>query len=667
VRLTLAAFLAVGAAVVGAPQHWSESQGALIDATAGQDARFRIAFDAVDGWIRQGAFPGAVLAVGQHGSLLALKAFGRIEYTPESPAITTDEIFDLASLSKVIGTTSAAAILYDEHKLLLDAPVMTYVPEFAGMPEHAEVTIRELLTHSSGIPTPGLMYQKANNKIGILRQIYAVPLATPPGTWFKYRDPNFILLGDVIERVSGQPLDVFLQEHVFAPLEMTSTEYKPSPSLLGRIAPTEMDNILRHHVVRGEVHDENCYMMGGVCGHAGLFSTAGDLAIYAQMLLNGGAYGGQRIFPESTVKLFTKRQNIPIDSTRALGWDTPAPDSFSGGLASPCAILHTGFTGTSIYIDFERDAFIILLTNRVYPTRKNEEIAAARPDIHSAVFEALDQQGLPGPQTPQNPSPMVEHTRLHPRLEPQNPPGRREELELGTLFIPARSMKASRLKLLFFFHPGSSNTWLPEVAAASRRNMAVITVQSGEGSSTYARLFADRARFSRLIAEAENKSRAKFSEIDLGGWSAGCGAEAQVLRDPDSYRRVDRVLCIDGIHTGYLNGKPGPLESQINTAGLHIWVEFGRDAIAGKKRLIVTHSEIFPGTFASTTETADYLLGAWGLQSHSVLKWGPMRTQILNKVQAARLVMIGFAGNSGPDHVDEMQSLPEYLKWLMSK
>lgn len=662
-RLTLAALLAMGTAAMAAPyQH--ENRATLANATTEQDTRFRIAFDAVDGWICQGAFPGAVLAVGQHGSLLALKAFGRIEYTPDSSPITADEIFDLASVSKVIGTTSAAAILYDEHKLLLDAPVVSYVPEFAGTPDHGEVTIRELLTHSSGIPTPGLMYQKASNKIGILQQIYAVPLATLPGTWFKYRDPNFILLGDVIERLSAQPLDVFLHKHVFGPLGMTSTEYKPSQNLLGRIAPTEMDGVLRHHVVRGEVHDENCYTMGGVCGHAGLFSTAGDLAIYAQMLLNGGIYGDKRIFQESTVELFTRRQNIPVDSTRALGWDTPAADSFAGGLASPHAVLHTGFTGTSVYIDFERDAFIVLLTNRVYPTRKNEEIAPARLDIHTAVLQALDRQGLPGPHMPQNPSPMVEHTRAHPRLQQQIPQGRREKLELGTLFIPAKSMKASHLKLLFFFHPGGSNTWLPEVAAASQRNMAVVTVQSGEGSSTYARLFADRARFFKLIAEAENKSGVKFGEIDLGGWSAGCGAEAQILRDPDSYRRVDRVLCIDGIHTGYVNGKPGPLESQINTAGLQIWLEFGRDAVAGKKRLIITHSEIFPGTFASTTETADYLLREWGSKSHPVLKWGPMRTQILNEVKAGRLLMVGFAGNSGPDHVDEMHSLPQYLKWL---
>jgi len=263
------------------------------------------------------------------------------------------------------------------------------VPEFAGTPDHERVTIRQLLTHSSGIPTPGLMYKKAPNKPGILQQIYTVPLATPPGTQFVYRDPNFILLGDVVERVSRKPINALLAKQVFKPLGMKSTRYNPPSQWVTRTAPTEMDAILRHHVVRGEVHDENCYTMGGVCGQAGLFSTAGDLAIYAEMLLNGGRYRGKQIFNKSTIELFTRRQDVPPGSSRALGWDTPAAGSFAGEFASSHAILHTGFTGTSVYVDFERDAFIVLLTNRVYPTRANDKIAQARPAIHRAVLEAL--------------------------------------------------------------------------------------------------------------------------------------------------------------------------------------------------------------------------------------------------------------------------------------
>jgi len=267
-------------------------------------------------------------------------------------------------------------------------------------------------------------------------------------------------------------------------------------------------------------------------------------------------------------------------------------------------------------------------------------------------------------QMPQNPSPMVEHTREHPRLTKGTPPGRRVDLGLGALFVPERVKNTKGVRLLFFFHGGD---WLPEVAAAHQRNIAVVSVQAGQGSGTYAKLFADPMRFPKLIAEAEGKSGLNFGEIDLGGWSAGCGALREILKDPASYKRVSRVLCIDGIHTGYVNDKPGPQESQIDTENLQTWLQIGRDAIAGNKRLIITHSEIFPGTFASTTETADYLLREWGLKSHAVVKWGPMKTQTLSEVKRGRLLVIGFAGNSAPDHVDELHSLPEYLRWLTGK
>lgn len=263
---------------------------------------------------------------------------------------------------------------------------------------------------------------------------------------------------------------------------------------------------------------------------------------------------------------------------------------------------------------------------------------------------------------PQNPSPMVEHTRAHPRLTEEHPPGQRYSLSLGTLFVPAASEHRAGVRLLFFFHGGD---WIPEVAVARERRIAVVTVQAGAGSSRYAALFADPARFPSLIGDAEKQSGLHFSEIVLGGWSAGCGAVRQILRDPASAARVARVLCIDGVHAGYANGTPGPQESQLSDADLDAWLAFGREAIAGRKCLLITHSEIFPGTFASTTETADYLLRAWGLQPHPVLQWGPMGTQMLSRVRAGGLLVVGFAGNSAPDHVDEMQSLPEFLAWLM--
>ena len=257
-------------------------------------------------------------------------------------------------------------------------------------------------------------------------------------------------------------------------------------------------------------------------------------------------------------------------------------------------------------------------------------------------------------QQAQNPSPMVEHTRAHQRLPQQTPPGRREKLELGQLFVPPGWKGGA---VLFFFHGG---TWLPEVAAA-RNHLAVVTIQGGTGSAAYVRLFEDPQRFPRLLAEAETKSGVHFTRVLLGGWSAGCGAVRQILQTPASYARADGVLLIDGMHTGYTDGKPGPLESKIDTTNLRIWVQLARDAMAGRKRMLVTHSEIFPGTFASTTETADYLAEQLGLKVRPVLRWGPMGLQQLSEARSGKFLLIGYAGNSAPDHVDQLHALPSLL------
>jgi CubicO group peptidase (beta-lactamase class C family) len=362
----------------------------LVVATANQETRFAPAFAAVDSWVAKGAFPGAVLAVGQHGRLVALKAFGRIASTADAPPMPVDALFDLASLTKVIGTTTAAEILYDRHQLDLDAPVVRYLPEFGAVPGHERITVRNLLTHSSGLQSADMSWQFAKDRQGILQRLYAMPATDPPGTVFAYRDTNMILVGEIVERLSGLPLDRFLAREVFGPLGMKDTGFRPSPKLLPRIAPTEQDDRFRHMLVRGVVHDENAYAMGGVAGHAGLFSTARDLATLAELYLDHGSYHGRRLIKASTVDLFETRQNMPPGSSRALGWDTPTPGGFAGPLASPRAIIHTGFTGTSIYIDPDRDAFVILLTNRVNPTRDNMLIGQARPAIHTAVLSILD-------------------------------------------------------------------------------------------------------------------------------------------------------------------------------------------------------------------------------------------------------------------------------------
>jgi hypothetical protein len=258
----------------------------------------------------------------------------------------------------------------------------------------------------------------------------------------------------------------------------------------------------------------------------------------------------------------------------------------------------------------------------------------------------------------QNPSPMVEHSRPHRRLPERTPPGRRYPLEIGTLYIPEKL--APRRQLLVFFHGGK---YAPELAGAKNR-MAVISVQAGSISEAYGQAFENPARFRKLVAEAESKSGVHFGRLNLGGFSAGCGAIRQLLRSPEIYRRTNAVLCIDGIHTGYTNGTPGPLDSDIDNGNLEIWVKLAKDAIAGRKRFVVTHSEIFPGTFASTTETADSILRQVGLTRRPVMKRGPMGTQQLSEARAGRFLLIGYAGNSAPDHVDQLNSLPDYLAWL---
>jgi hypothetical protein len=265
-------------------------------------------------------------------------------------------------------------------------------------------------------------------------------------------------------------------------------------------------------------------------------------------------------------------------------------------------------------------------------------------------------------QQAQNPSPMVEHTRAHPRLAEARPPGRREALEIGTLFVPERLApkpgKGGTAPLLVVFHGG---TWVPEVAGAAV-GTAVIAVQIAAASGGYAAAVADPGRFTSLVEEAERKAGVRLHPVTLAGWSAGCGAVRELLRQPASVARVDRVVAIDGIHTDYVDGKPGPLESRLETGKLEPWLAFAREAVAGRKRLLVVHTEIFPGTFGSTTETADWLLAALGLRRRAVARWGPMGTALLSDTRAGRLRIQGYAGNSAPDHVDLLHALPDWLR-----
>ena len=339
--------------------------------------------------IGDGAFPGAVVAVGHRGKLVHLAPHGHLNYDADSPPATTGTIYDIASLTKVVVTTTAAMILFDEGKLDLDAPVARYLPGFTG-PDKDRVTVRHLLAHASGIDWWAPLYREISGVDSYVERIETMPLVSAPGTKELYSDLGITLLGAILERISGVPLDDFVTTRVLQPLGMTDTRYRPPPELLPRIAPTENDP-WRGRVVRGEVHDENAAAMGGVAPHAGLFSTAPDLARFAQMMLAGGTFEGHRIVRHTTVELFTRRAGIVAGSDRALGWDTRSVEgSTAGTLFSSSSFGHTGFTGTSLWVDPTRELYLVLLTNRVHPTRENRKIVQVRPAVADAVVRAIE-------------------------------------------------------------------------------------------------------------------------------------------------------------------------------------------------------------------------------------------------------------------------------------
>jgi CubicO group peptidase (beta-lactamase class C family) len=348
--------------------------------------------------IRAGGFPGGVVIVGRRGATAVEKGFGNLGWTDKTKVVPERTIYDVASLTKVVATTTALMILYDQGKISLDEPVTTYLPAFHGGAKD-DITLRLLLEHRSGLPAGRDLWRTAHTADEARQMVINTPLVCSPGSCLIYSDIGADILGYVIESVSGQRLDAFLQERVFAPLEMEDTGFRPHWTLRDRIAPTEM-NPPRGYPLRGEVHDENAFTLGGIAGHAGLFSTAADLAVFAQMMLNGGEINGVRIVADSTVALFTARA---AKDTRALGWDTCGKDNACGKHLSPRAFGHTGFTGTSLWIDPDRDLFVILLTNRVHAARArrpSKVISDIRMDVQDvAVLAVLD-----GPTRPAMPA-----------------------------------------------------------------------------------------------------------------------------------------------------------------------------------------------------------------------------------------------------------------------
>lgn len=359
-----------------------------ISAFEQQDTALRKAFGILNDAIVARVFPGASVAVTFKGMLVALKAFGRFTYDANSAEVMAVTMFDLASLSKVVATTSMAMVLYEGGFLDLDMPVVSAVPEFRGEdPRRREVTIRMLLAHSSGLPGYEKLFLRTHTPDELLAAALAVPLVADPGTVAEYSDIGFIILGVVLARLADERLDQFCHSHL-AMLGMPDTVFNPPARCRAAIPPTEDDRTFRKRIIQGEVQDENASLLGGVAGHAGLFGPARDLANFAHAML----HGGQPLVRPETLALFTRREAVPQGSYRALGWDTPSQPSQSGKYFSPCSFGHLGYTGTSLWIDPERQLSVTLLTNRTWPDCQNQAIKQVRPKFHDAIVEALQHE-----------------------------------------------------------------------------------------------------------------------------------------------------------------------------------------------------------------------------------------------------------------------------------
>ncbi len=345
--------------------------------------------------VADSAFPGAIAVVGSHTGPFVSVTAGHLDWAPGSPRPTSSTIWDLASLTKVVGMTSAVMQLVERGKVDLDAPVQRYLPEWTG-PNKDRVTVRHLLSHRSGLPAFKTYYKENLSPDSTLALFVHTPLDSQPGVRMVYSDIGAILLGKIVERASGQTLDRYLAQRVFTPLGMRDTRYRPPASLRPRIAPTEIDPWRGRHLI-GEVHDENAFALGQVSGHAGLFSTARDLERFARAYLNRGALGSGRLAKAATIRQFTTAADTTF-SSRALGWDTPGANSSAGHFVERPAFGHTGYTGTSLWIAPQHDLYVILLTNRVNPTRERSRIGPVRVAVadvamrllHPAVVAAIE-------------------------------------------------------------------------------------------------------------------------------------------------------------------------------------------------------------------------------------------------------------------------------------
>ncbi len=353
-----------------------------------QRQRFAPVYALLEAAVEGRVFPGCTFGVLEtnragYPQIALLDGVGRQTYGPESPAVEPHTIYDLASLTKVIATTAMAMLLYQRKQLVLDLPVADVLPGFACEQEgRSLVTIRHLLAHNSGLAGYARLFETHATAEGLFNACLCMPLEAVPGTRAEYSDIGFILLGRLLEVTAGEPIESFCEREIFGPLGMWSTGFRPASELKNLIPPTEDDQSFRHRVIQGEVQDENCWVLGGVGGHAGLFGNALDILKFSLAVLSPAS---NQLFEPETLSLFASRVNEPAGSSRALGWDTPSAPSSSGVLFSTDSIGHLGYAGTSLWIDREAGCAVVLLSNRTWPTRENQKIKDLRPVFHDAV------------------------------------------------------------------------------------------------------------------------------------------------------------------------------------------------------------------------------------------------------------------------------------------
>jgi CubicO group peptidase (beta-lactamase class C family) len=349
-------------------------------------------FDLLRRSVEEGLVPGAAAAVGTKDGTLRAEAFGAAQLTPRKRALSIDMLFDCASLTKVVVTTTLALQAIEEGVLFLNQKVASALPEF-GASGKGDVTVRHLLTHTSGLPAWIDLSAIGKTRPGALRAVFESPLSYPTGTDVVYSDLGFITLGELLSRTLGAPLERLARKRIFEPLAMSVARYRPTEAARKRCVTTEVDQT--RGAITGEVHDENCATLGGIAGHAGLFAPLADLERYCRMWLNAGQLEGQRVLSRAAVEAATRDQTMGADplARRGLGW-VLQPNGYwpAADLVSPAAFSHTGFTGTSLLVDPERGLYAVLLTNRVHPTRGGDSadrIRTVRARFHNAAWSEL--------------------------------------------------------------------------------------------------------------------------------------------------------------------------------------------------------------------------------------------------------------------------------------